>query len=204
VVSIIRNSNGFRVDASIRNSVRKWGTVQYRHLLLTLCFPLICTGTSIARVSFEDTVAKAEWIVEGDVVRNWCGWDNGHRFIWTHTEIAVRNSWKGSPGRRVTVSEPGGMINGMGMQVAGMVRYAPGERVIVFLYRTPIGLIRTVGLAQGKLQVDSASLVHPAMAGAAIVSPSGARPEGTGIQELEFRSVGAVHDRVMRLRAVRK
>jgi len=178
--------------------------VQYRHLLFTLCFPLVCMGTSIARVSFEDTVARAEWIVEGDVVRNWCGWDSAHRFIWTHTEIAVRNSWKGSPGRSVTVSEPGGVINGMGMQVAGMVRYATGEHVIVFLYRTPIGLIRTVGLAQGKLKVDSQSLVHPAVAGATIITPAGARPEGTGIQELESRSVGTVHDHVMRLKAVRK
>jgi len=161
-------------------------------------------GTSIARVSFEDTVAQAEWIVEGDVVRNWCGWDSGHRFIWTHSEIAVRNSWKGSSGRTVTVSEPGGMINGMGMQVAGMVRYATGEHVIVFLYRTPIGLIRTVGLAQGKLKVDSQGLVHPAVAGATIITPAGARPEGTGIQELEARSVGTVHDHVMRLKAVRK
>ncbi len=117
----------------------------YRHFFCLL-IPMACLGTSIVRISLEQTVAQAEWIVDGDVVSNWCAWDSTHRFIWTHTEIAVRDRWKGSAGPTITVSEPGGVVNGMGLSIAGMVRYTPGEHVVVFLYRTPIGLIRTVGL----------------------------------------------------------
>src|SRR5947209_16306034 len=117
-----------------------WYSRLFRFFLFqTLLFsPLACLATSIVRLSLEETVAQAEWIVEGDVVRNWCGWDSGHRFIWTHTEIAVRDRWKGASAATITVSEPGGMVNGMGMDVAGMVRYSPGEHVVVFLYKTPI------------------------------------------------------------------
>src|SRR6476619_5759348 len=107
----------------------------YRRLFISFLLPLLCLGTSVARLSLEETTARAQWILDGDVVRNWCDWDSGHRFIWTHTEISVRERWKGSAGRTVTVSEPGGVVNGVGMAIAGMVRYAPGERVVVFLYR---------------------------------------------------------------------
>jgi hypothetical protein len=175
--------------------------MQYKRLflLLLLLIPLACLGTSIIRISLEETVNKAEWIVEGDVVRNWCGWDSGHRFIWTHTEIAVRDQWKGSVGPTVTVSEPGGVADGMKMDIAGMVRYAPGEHVVVFLFRTPSGLIRTVGLAQGKLEIDNRGLVHPALAGGMLVSPIGAKPRGTSVDELESSSLSAAHDRIVRM-----
>jgi hypothetical protein len=162
----------------------------------------------MVRISLEETVARAEWIIEGDVVRNWCGWDSGHRFIWTHTEITVRQPWKGSAGRTVTVSEPGGVVNGVGMQIAGMVRYAPGEHVVVFLYRTPIGLLRTVGLAQGKLQVDSHGVVHAELFDAALVNAGGAGTAGASIGELDAHSLSMVHDRIAQLaagpKAVRK
>ena len=44
-----------------------------RLLCLTLLLPIACTGTSIVRISLEEAVSQAEWIVSGDVVRNWCG-----------------------------------------------------------------------------------------------------------------------------------
>lgn len=170
--------------------------MQYRRFLLTLLLPMVCLGTSIVRISLEEAVAHAEWIVSGEVVRSWCAWDSGHRFIWTHTEIAVHEKWKGDTRSTVTVSEPGGTVDGTAMAIAGMVRYAPGEHVVAFLYRTPIGLIRTVGLAQGKLQVDDRGLVHPSPAGAMVVSAAGTQAAGTSIGALEANSLSAVRARV--------
>jgi hypothetical protein len=173
--------------------------VPFNRIFLSLLFPLICLGTSIVRVSLEDTVAQAEWIVEGDVVRNWCAWDNGHRMIWTHTEISVRNGWKGSAGSSITVSEPGGAVSGYAMDVVGMVRYRTGEHVVAFLYRTPLGFIRTVGLSQGKLMVDEHNVVHSNVPDSMLVSAIGARPGGTSIRELESGNLAAVHDRILRM-----
>lgn len=177
--------------------------MQYRRFLFLLLLSMPCFGTSIVQVSLEETVQHAEWIVSGDVVRNWCDWDSGHRFIWTHTEMAVREKWKGDPGSTVTVSEPGGVVDGQGMAIAGMVRYAPGEHVVVFLYRTRIGLIRTVGLAQGKLMVDSRGLVHASPSGAPLVKVAGAAA-GTAIGELEGNRVSAVRERISSLIAAGK
>jgi hypothetical protein len=170
--------------------------MQYRRFLASLVLPLVSFATSIVQVSLEDAVHQAVWIVSGDVVRNWCAWDSGHRFIWTHTEIAVREQWKGEAASTVTVSEPGGIVDGKGMAIAGMVRYVPGEHVVVFLYRTKIGFIRTVGLAQGKLLIDRADVVHPGPVGALTVSPIGAKPAGTSIGELEGHSLSAVRARI--------
>lgn len=174
----------------------------YARFLFSLCLPLGCLATSVIRLSLEETVARAEWIVEGDVVRNWCGWDSGHRFIWTHTEIAVRDRWKGSTGQTVTVSEPGGEVDGKGLAIAGMVRYTPGEHVVVFLYRTPVGLVRTVGLAQGKLKVAEGDVVHNSLPDAMLVSPAGVRPAGTSIGDLDGQSLSAARHRVMGIAAV--
>jgi len=178
--------------------------MQFRRFLPALFVPLICLGTSIVRLSLEQTVSQAEWIVEGHVVRNWCDWDNGHRFIWTHTEIAVRNRWKGSSTSTITVSEPGGTVNGMAMDVGGMVRYSPGEHVVLFLYRTPIGLIRTVGLSQGKLRVDSGQRVHAVTPDSLLVQPQGAIARGHSITELESTPLSTARDRVLALQESRK
>jgi hypothetical protein len=191
------------------NHAKIGALMQYRRLLWVCVFGLLpqaCLGTSIIRVSLEEAVGRADWIVSGDVVRNWCAWDSGHRFIWTHTEIAVREKWKGSLGSTVTVSEPGGVIDGRGMSIAGMVRYTPGEHVVVFLSRTPIGLIRTLGLAQGKLLVDGRGVVHPSMTDAMVVSPQGVPSTGTPVADLEGSSLDAVRSRITRMaaQAVRK
>jgi len=172
-----------------------------RLLCLTLLLPIACTGTSIVRISLEEAVSQAEWIVSGDVVRNWCGWDSGHRFIWTFTEIAVREKWKGAAGSTITVAEPGGVVDGKGMAIVGMVRYAPGEHVVVFLYRTPIGLIRTVGLTQGKLLIDGGGVVHASPSGGMVMSAQGAQPAGTSISELEGNSAVAARARIASIAA---
>ena len=48
----------------------------------------------------------------------------------------------------------------MGQSIAGSVRYAPGEKVVVFLERVPNGYLRTTGWSQGKFTVDSSGHVH--------------------------------------------
>jgi len=177
------------------------GTVQPIYFLFFSSLPLLCFGTTIVRTSLEEAVAQAQWIVEGDVVRNWCEWDQGHQFIWTHTEISVRSHWKGSGGRTITVSEPGGVVGGIGMAAAGMVRYTPGEHVVAFLYRTPVGFIRTVGVTQGKLQIDTRGLVHFTPAAAEMTPVPGSGAMDTPMDELEGRTLDEVHSRILRLAA---
>ena len=46
------------------------------------------------------------------------------------------------------VSEPGGIVDGLGMQIAGTPGYAPGEQVMLFLERMPNGYLRNAGMGQ--------------------------------------------------------
>ena len=199
VLRISRKCNDSSFPCENRDIVR-------RHVSVFLAFPLLCLGTSIPRMSLDDAVYQSEMIVTGDVVRTWAAWDSQPRFIWTHTEIAVRDRWKGAPGATVTVSEPGGFAEGSGQAIAGMVRYVPGEHIVAFLYRTPHGYIRTRGLAQGKFVIDAQGLVHLAATDAQIV-PSAAS-SGSPMKELESIPVSAMRDRIMRIashaKAVRK
>lgn len=184
------------LDASAAHREKMGAIMQFRLFASALLLPALCFATSIVRVSLEQTIAQSEWIVEGKVVRNWSDWDSAHRFIWTHTEIAVRNHWKGTTGSTITVTEPGGVVNDMQLDVAGMVRYTPGEHVVVFLYRTPIGFIRTTGLTQGKLQVDERGRVHTIQPHAMLVDAAGAKATGHSISELEATPLESVHARV--------
>jgi hypothetical protein len=88
------------------------------------------------------------------------------------------------------VSEPGGIVGNLGMWIADMPRYKPGEEMVLFLYKTPIGYWRARGLGQGKFEVEQSAvngerLVQPALQSAVLVRPIGAPPPaGTDLRSL--------------------
>lgn len=108
------------------------------------------------RLSVEQLVEGSSAVVHGRVVRSWAAWDANRTTIWTHYELAVEESWKGTPGRTVVVSEPGGSVDGVHMSVPGAPRYEEGEEVVVFTQPVPAGLLRTRGWSQGRLLVETA------------------------------------------------
>lgn len=118
-------------------------------------------ATSVPSLSFEDLTDRSELIVNGRIGRAWTDWDSQHKFIWTHYDLTVSGTQKGSPGVAIVLSEPGGEVGIQGMAVAGAVVYQPGERVLVFLERMPNGYLRTTGWSQGKFTVDNAGRLHP-------------------------------------------
>ncbi len=112
-------------------------------------------GTQTLRMSFEQIVAGSDAIVHGTVARSWTAWDETHRSIWTHYEIAVADTLKGEPGPKIVVSEPGGELDGVHMQIVGTPVYEVGEEVVLFAAPTPIGYLRTCGWGQGRFAVRS-------------------------------------------------
>ena len=124
--------------------------------ILLLDYPLV--ATVVPRLGLEDLAKEAAIVVQGRVLGHHSAWDAAGKFIWTHYEIEVSDTIKGSHPRVVTVSEPGGVVGSIGMQIAGVTRYADKEEVIVFLHRAPSGRWRTYGYGQGKFSV--LPLVH--------------------------------------------
>lgn len=117
--------------------------------------PAALKATMTPRLSLENLVERSELIVHGRCLRTWSAWDADRQSIWTHGEIEIQSSLKGGGTTTVVVSEPGGRAGGLEMAIEGVPQYQPGEEVVVFLYRTPIGYLRARGLGQGKYRVTS-------------------------------------------------
>ena len=152
------------------------------------------------RITAEELTAQSEVIVEGNIVRSWAAWDAEHKYIWTHYEVSVTDRIRGSRGATVTISEPGGSLDGVNQRFSGAVSYSAGETAVVFLYQTPIGYWRSVGGPQGKFSVDSAGRVHGnSQANAFVELPGNAA--GTSLSRLEGLPLRDFKTRVQRLAA---
>lgn len=92
-------------------------------------------------------------IVQARIVRAWPAWDSEHRFIWTHYQLAPIDLLKGQTRMNLVVSETGGTLDGRSMEIQGTPRFHAREELILFLYRTPIGYLRTVGYGQGRYKI---------------------------------------------------
>jgi hypothetical protein len=167
---------------------------------LSLLFALRLSATIVPSLTFEQMTDQSELVVQGQVTRAWSDWDSEHKYIWTHYEIAVAGTQKGRAGATVVVSEPGGAVGNKAMSIAGVVGYAPGEQVAVFLQRMPNGYLRTTGFGQGKFAVDKTGHLHAAasMRGMEVVEVNQKTkgPGGTSLRNLEGISVGELKTRV--------
>jgi hypothetical protein len=145
-------------------------------------------------LSLEGLIDRSPLIVEGSVTNSWTAWDSHHRYIWTHHEVRVNHAIRGS-GATVTVSEPGGSLDGVNQAFSGSIGYYPNEHVVLFLFRTPIGYWRTTGGGLGKFTVQSDGRVHSAITD---VKTPIARRKGSDLTASEFRTlVGSLaHSRV--------
>ncbi|MEZ5361080.1 MAG: hypothetical protein R2748_01760 [Bryobacterales bacterium] len=138
-------------------------------------------ATTVERLSFGQVVSQSSAIVHGTVVRSRMAWDADKVAIWTHYDIQVKSSLKGRPGPILTLSEPGGEVDGKHMQVVGAPRYEVGEEVVVFVAPTATGLLRTCGWGQGKFavrasdQTPSGRVVRSGVGAVTLVEPAGAR-----------------------------
>jgi len=168
--------------------VRVW---TYASALFSI-FAATAGATSVPGLSFEQLTDRSELVVTGQISRSWTDWDSDHKFIWTHYELSVSATHKGSAGSSVVLSEPGGVVGIQGMAVAGAVTYQPGERVLVFLERMPNGYLRTTGWSQGKFAIDSTGRLHGQSIGGVELVGSNT----TSLRALNGMTVAQLHGRI--------
>lgn len=118
------------------------------------------SATLIPRLSFEQLTDASELILSGRITAAWAAWDEDHKYIWTHYNLSVASSLKGTAATVVEFAEPGGALAGRVMSIAGSVSYALGDDMVVFLSRMPNGYLRTTGWAQGKYALDARGRLH--------------------------------------------
>ena len=172
-----------------------------RLLTLVAGFLVASYAAVMPRVTAESLTAQSERIVRGQVVRSWTAWDSEHKYIWTHYQVAVGETVRGPHVPTVTVSEPGGSLDGVNMQTSGTLPFAAGEDAVLFLYQTPIGYWRTVGGPQGKFTVSAHGRVRTNGYGMVFVDPAGGVRPGTPLAAFEGVPAGDFLARVRRLAA---
>lgn len=106
-------------------------------------------------VTVTDLARRADVVVVGRVAHAESGWDATRTTIATTVEVVVDETWKGGVTEdRVQVRHPGGRADGVESVVAEAPAFAPGERVLLFLARTPDDRLRVLWLWQGKFSVE--------------------------------------------------
>jgi hypothetical protein len=122
-------------------------------VLAALSLAFCCDAATTVKRELKDLVASSEAIVHGRVVRHWSAWDASHRTIWTHYVVEAFEVMHGSERQIWTVSEPGGTVGDLVMDVSGAVPFVDGEEVLVLMRRMPNGALRITGSTAGKYSV---------------------------------------------------
>jgi len=124
-------------------------------LVIPIIASVVCaSGAIVPRLDFQELMETSPRILHARVLDSRVA--SSGEFLWTHYRLQVLDRLKGDFPSEITVSEPGGALNGLTMHVAGVVEYRAGEEVILFLSPTPIGYWRTTGFSQGKFSVVQA------------------------------------------------
>ncbi|HYL35006.1 MAG TPA: hypothetical protein VEV17_03720 [Bryobacteraceae bacterium] len=171
--------------------------------LIWVCLTWGAAAAELPQLSLEELAAQSDAIVAGRVVRTWAAKDSENRFIWTHHEVQVAATLKGQARSTIDICEPGGTLNGMSFQIAGSTEFAVGEEVAVFVYRTPIGYLRTTNYGQGKFVLTADQRVHVNrsinLAGAVLIGGARSQASGTRVQALDGLSWSEFRTRVTRI-----
>jgi hypothetical protein len=169
----------------------RWKTAARWVALLLGILWLPAGATAVLGVDLDQLTRQSAVVVHGTVKSKESRWSGDGRRILTDVQIDVRESFKGSPARTVTVQQPGGVVGDIGQRVDGLASFDVGEEVVVFLERWGAQRFQVTGAAQGKFRVQRSSdgtrafAVPDPAADAELVDAAG-QPTRTRLQSLEL------------------
>jgi hypothetical protein len=128
------------------------------HRIITLLITLAVLGPSARTqeraLQTAELTRQADLVVVGRVADVRASWNHERTRIQTAVTVAVDQSLKGSAGGgSVTITTPGGEVDGVGEYYSHTARFTKDENVVVFARRSPDGNLRVTGGEQGKVAV---------------------------------------------------
>lgn len=135
-------------------------------LLLACTTPKPSTTSSVPspslmiKLSLEELVNQADWIVVGTVTSQKSDWNTEHSQIHTQVTVAIEEWVKGEPrDNEIIIKIPGGQVGEVSQMVGGSANFRIGEKVLVFLQTQDDDTISVVGGMQGKLVIENGKVV---------------------------------------------
>jgi hypothetical protein len=93
-------------------------------------------------------------VVQGRVTGVQSYWNETRSKIFTETQVAIDESYKGGKPATVRVLQLGGVVGHVRMNVAGSLAWTPGEEVLLFLEPSTAGAYQVSGFSQGKFKIE--------------------------------------------------
>jgi len=112
-------------------------------------------ATTVIPPTFDELVAQAEVIFEGDVTdvkSQWVG-EGAQRHIVSYVTFKVEDALKGTPGQSYTIRMLGGTVDGETMGVSDAPKFKVGDKDILFVQNNGSQFVPLVGIMHGRFHV---------------------------------------------------
>lgn len=128
-------------------------------LLVALCLGLMPAAT-LERLSLNGMILGSTTIVRARVTSSYTAFSGP--IIYTHYQIKVSETLKGSPAGSAEFVVQGGAANGMRQSFSGTPQFSTGDEYVFFLWTGKSGLTQIMGLTQGLFSVAQNGSKDPA------------------------------------------
>lgn len=122
--------------------------------LIALFAPMKGSAATLIHLTLDEMTAQSQAILLGRCVEVSSAWNATHTDIVTSSVFEVAQYYKGSLGKRVTITELGGQVGGWVSEYPGIPRFRVGEESLLFVWTGPDGAHQVIGLTQGKFRVQ--------------------------------------------------
>jgi hypothetical protein len=151
-------------------------------------FAIRAEATSVEGMSLRDLVVHSPSVVRGTVLGSASHWNDDRSLIVTDVQVRVDEVLKGQPVSLVTLTEPGGRVGALRVDVDGASAFPDGGEVVLFLSTDRRGNAHVTGLFQGRFDVTrdpktgvkTVRGLPPAAAGSGPQGAPGVHPEPSG------------------------
>jgi hypothetical protein len=122
---------------------------------LLAALPVVLQGSTLQQLSLNDMIQKSTLIVRGKAQFTYAAARGS--VIYSHYQVQVTETYKGTPAKQLDVAVLGGVANGFRQSFAGAPALVPGQDYVLFLWTSKTGLTEIIGLSQGLFSVTTNS-----------------------------------------------
>ncbi len=123
-------------------------------LVLLVSFAVPARATQVVGQDTPTLARGSSDIVIGEVAGTRSHWNDARTRIVTDVTVRVAETLKGAGPATITLTQLGGDVDGMHLEVEGSPVFRVGQRSVLFLWRDARGRAQVNGLAQGKYDIE--------------------------------------------------